>query len=107
MDAMKMVETRLAPVRLRFGTKGTFDALTHEQQDGRRVADGFIEHHELNVAVSFIQPDMVWPVRMDELKRVGLEDGWTNVLGGFWRGSRTFASITVAEAHTTKQHQYD
>ena len=67
-----MVETRLAPIRLRFGTKGTFDALTHEQQDGRGVTDGFIEHHELNAAVSFIQPDMVGPVRMDELKRVSL-----------------------------------
>jgi hypothetical protein len=40
----KMVEARLAPIKLRFGTKGSLDALTHKQQDGSGVADGFVEH---------------------------------------------------------------
>ena len=56
---MKMVKACLTTIRLGFGTKSTFDALTDEEQHGCGVAHWLIEHHELDPAIAFVQPQMV------------------------------------------------
>ena len=71
IGAMKMVKACLSTIWLRFDAKCAFDALPDEQQFCRRVADGFIEHQELDSAVAFIQPHMVGRVRLYGYKRIG------------------------------------
>ena len=96
---MKMVKACLPPIRLRFGTKPTFDTFTYEQQLCSGVAHELIEHHELDPAVTFVQPQMIGQIRVYSLKRIGHDEDRTDILGGFWRGSRSFPGMTAAEAH--------
>ena len=87
---MKMVIACLPTIRLRFGTKPTFDTFTDEQQYGSGVAHWLIEHHELDPAIAFVKPQMVGQIRVYSLKRIGLYEHRTNILGGFW-GESLFA----------------
>ena len=99
---MKMVKACLATIGLGFDTKCGFDALTDEEQFGRRVADGLVEHHKLDPAIAFIQPQMVGRVRVYGLKRIGFYEDCTNFVGGFWRGSRSFCGMTAAEPYAAE-----
>ena len=105
---MKMVKACLPTSRLRFGTKLTFDAFTDEQQYRSGVAHWLIEHHELDPAIAFVQPQMVGQVRAYRLKRIGFYEDRTDILGGFWRGGLSFARMTAAEPYAAEQtHQND
>src|SRR5437773_11619650 len=108
---MKMVNACLPTIRLRFGTKPTFDAFTDEQQYCSAVAHWLIEHHELDPAIAFVQPQMVAQVRAYRLKRRGFYTDRTDSLGGFWRGGPSFARITAGGPHAAEQprqnHAYD
>src|SRR5687768_9280243 len=94
---MKMVKACLPTIRLRFGTKPTFDTFADEQQYCSGVAHWLIEHHEPDPAIAFVKPQMVGQVRVYRLKRIGLCEDWTYILHGFWRGSLSFSCMTAAE----------
>ena len=81
-------------IRLRVGAKPAFDALAHPLQYGRRVAHWLVEHHELDPAIAFVQPQMVGRVWVYGLKRIGLYKDCTDIVGGLWRGRRSFSGIT-------------
>src|SRR5215471_8439896 len=105
---MKMGKACLPMIRLRFGTKLAFDALAHPLQDCSGIAHGFIEHQELDPAIAFVQPQMVGRVRVDRLKRIGFYEDRPDIVGGFWRGSRSFSGTTAAEQNAAEQtHQHD
>ena len=72
---MEMVEPGLPAVRLRFDAECAFDALTDEEQFRGGIADGFVEHQELDSAVAFIEPHMVGRIRLHRYIRVGVEEG--------------------------------
>jgi len=78
---MKMVKPRLSAIGLRFDAELTFDSLTDEEQFRRGVAHGFIEHHELDTTMAFVQPQMVGWVWAYRLKRIGFYQDCADIIG--------------------------
>jgi hypothetical protein len=72
---MKMGIACLPTIWLRFDTKTAFDALAYPLQYCSGIAHWLVEHHELESAIAFVQPQMVGRVRVYRLKRIDFYEG--------------------------------
>ena len=79
---MKMEIACFPTIWLRFGTKTAFDALAYPLQYCSGIAHRLVEHHELDLAIAFVQPEMVGRVRVYRLKRIGFYEDWTDIVYG-------------------------